>query len=270
MEPARIRKEDKRMYLTREDLVRMGLTRRGKWQYTVADIEALPEGVHAELIDGELFVRMEAPSLEHEDISMGLSFQVELYIQRKKGKCRVYQGRLGVRIKKDIHNYVEPDITLICDEGKLDSKGCNGAPDFVVEVVSPSNRKMDYVHKLALYREAGVREYWIVDSKHERVTVYDFEHEKEPELHPFSERIKVGVYDDLYLNVANRHSAYEEAVSEEREASRAEGHAEGMKEREARFAELSAILLQEGRAGDLTRAITDLEYRDRLYRENAL
>lgn len=213
---------------------------------------------------------MEAPSLEHEDISMGLSFQVELYIQRKKGKCRVYQGRLGVRIKKDIHNYVEPDITLICDEGKLDSKGCNGAPDFVVEVVSPSNRKMDYVHKLALYREAGVREYWIVDPKHERVTVYDFEHEKEPELHPFSERIKVGVYDDLYLNVANRHSAYEEAVSEEREASRAEGHAEGMKEGEARFAELSAILLQEGRAGDLTRAITDLEYRDRLYRENAL
>ena len=86
MEPARIRKEDKKMYLTREDLVRMGLTRRGKWQYTVADIEALPEGVHAELIDGELFVRMEAPSLEHEDISMGLSFQVELYIQRKKGK----------------------------------------------------------------------------------------------------------------------------------------------------------------------------------------
>lgn len=165
---------------------------------------------------------------------------------------------------------MEPDITLICDEGKLDSKGCNGAPDFVVEVVSPSNRKMDYVHKLALYREAGVREYWIVDPKHERVTVYDFEHGKEPELHPFSERIKVGGYDDLYLNVANRHSAYEEAVSEEREASRAEGHAEGMKEGEARFAELSAILLQKGRAGDLTRAITDLEYRDRLYRENAL
>ena len=115
-----------------------------------------------------------------------------------------------------------------------------------------------------------MREYWIVNPKHERVTVYDFEHEKEPELHPFSERIKVGGYDDLYLNVANRHSAYEEAVSEEREASRAEGHAEGMKEGEARFAELSAILLQEGRAGDLTRAITDLEYRDRLYRENAL
>lgn len=267
MEPARIREEDTEMYLTREDLVRMGLTRKGKWQYTVADIEALPEGVQAELIDGELFVRMETPSVEHQDISMGLSFQVELYIQRKKGKCRVYQGRLGVRIKKDIHNYVEPDIALVCDEEKLDSKGCNGAPDFVVEVVSPSNRKMDYVRKLALYRETGVREYWIVDPKHERVTVYDFEHEKEPELHPFSEKIKVGVYDDLYLDVANRHNAYEEAVSEERETSRAAGRAEGRAEGEARFAELTAYLLRENRMEDLARTVTDLEYRDELYQQ---
>lgn len=107
----------------------MDLTRKGKWQYTVADIEALPEQIRAELIDGELFI-MGAPDLEHQNILMGLSFQIELYIQRKKGKCRVVPAPFGVYIKNDVHNFVEPDISLICDEGKLDRKGCLGAPDF--------------------------------------------------------------------------------------------------------------------------------------------
>lgn len=263
MEPVKIRKEETEMDLTREDLVRMGLTRKGKWQYTVADIEALPEGVQAELIDGELFVRMESPSVNHQDILMGLSFQIEAYIQRKKGKCHVYTSKLGVRIKKDIHNYVEPDITLICDEEILEEKGCYGAPDLVIEVVSPSNRKMDYVRKLALYHEAGVREYWIVDPKHQQVTVYCWEQSEQPVLHPFSERIKVGVYEDLYLDLANLHGTLEEMLAEERQASREEGRAEG----EERFAELTAFLLREGRTEDLTRAVTDLEYREKLYRQ---
>lgn len=265
-----VRIEETGMYLTEEDLVRMGLTKKGKWQYTVADIEALPENVRAELIDGEIFVQMNTPATIHQDILMALSFQVELYIQRKKGKCHVFPAPFGVRIKKDIHNYVEPDISLICDKEKLDEKGCYGAPDFVIEIVSPSNRKMDYVRKLALYGEAGVREYWIVDPKHEQVTVYDLEHGKEPVLHPFTERIKVGIYDDLYLDIANRHSTLEEVLLEERQASHVEGHAEGLKEGETRLAKLTAILLQEGRTDDLTRALTDLEYRDSLYRENAL
>lgn len=287
MESARIREEETVMYLTRKDLERMGLTRKGKWQYTVEDIEALPEEVQAELIDGELFVRMETPSVEHQDISMGLSFQIELYIQRKMGKCRVYQGRLGVRIKKDIHNYVEPDIALVCDEEKLDRKGCYGAPDLVIEIVSPSNRKMDYVRKLNLYHEAGVREYWIVDPKHRQVTVYCWEQSDQPTLYPFSERIKVGVYDDLWLDIANLHGTLEEVLVEERQASREEGisaglekgraegiadgleegRAEGRAEGEARFAELTALLLRENRTDDLARAVTDLEYREELYRQ---
>lgn len=247
------------MDLTHEDLVRLGLTRKGKWQYTIADIEALPKGVRAELIDGEMFVRLKTPETIHQDILMGLSFQVELYIQKKKEKCHVFPAPFGVRIKNDIHNYVEPDITLICDDGKLERNGCHGAPDFVVEIVSPSNRKMDYVRKLALYHEAGVREYWIVDPKHQQVTVYCWEQSEQPVLHPFSERIKVGVYDDLYLDIANLHGTLEEVLAEERQASRAEG--------EARFAELTAFLLREGRTEDLTRAVTDLDYREKLYRQ---
>lgn len=227
MEYARLRKEDTEMKLTEQDLVRLGLTRKGKWQYTVADIEALPEDIRVELIDGELFI-MEAPELEHQDILMGLSFQIELYIQKKKGKCKVVPAPFGVYIKKDIHNFVEPDISLICDDEKLVRKGCYGAPDLVIEIVSPSNRKMDYVRKLALYREAGVREYWIVDPKHEQVTVYNLEHEKEPVLHSFTERIRVGVYDDLYLDLGNLHGTLQEVLVEERQEGIQQGMQQGL------------------------------------------
>lgn len=225
MEYARIRKEESEMEmetgmhrnLTEEDLARLGLNRKGKWQYTIKDLEKLPEGVYAELIDGEIFVMMTTPATIHQDILMGLSFQVELYIQKKKGRCRVFPAPFGVEIKNDIYNFVVPDITLICDDEKVDKGGCYGAPDLVIEIVSPSNRKMDYVRKLALYHEAGVREYWIVDPKHEQVTVYDWEKSDSPTLYPFSERIKVGVYDDLYLDLANRHGTLDEVLAKERQ-----------------------------------------------------
>ncbi len=293
MEYARIRKEEKEMGietengmlrdLTQEDLVRLGLDRKGKWQYTVADIEALPECIRAELIDGELFVSMNTPAEIHQLLLGNLFFQIKQFLLKKKGDCEVYPAPFGVLIKKDRHNYVEPDILVVCDRDKLNEKGCYGAPDFVIEVVSPSNRKHDYVRKLALYREAGVREYWIVDPKRERVTVYDLEHGKEPVLYPFSERIPVGIYGDLYLNVTTRSDEMQEVLDEERQASRAEGLTEGIEkgradgftegmekgraEGEERFAKLTALLLREGRTDDLAKALADTAYREGLYRE---
>lgn len=167
--------------------------------YTVADIEALPEGERAELIDGEMFM-MASPTLTHQEILMWLSAKVWNYIVEHKGKCKVLPAPFAVYIKDDIHNYVEPDISVICDKEKLDEKGCNGAPDWVIEIVSPSSRYMDYTRKLSLYEATGVREYWIVDPKQSNVTVYDLEYKKGPELHTFSERVKVGIYEDLFLD----------------------------------------------------------------------
>lgn len=283
MEYARIRKEESEMEtetgmhrdLTQEDLVRMGLNRKGKWQYTVADIEALPEGVRAELIDGELFVIMNTPETVHQKLLGNLFYQIKRYILDREGACEVFPAPFGVCIKDDIHNYVEPDISLICNDDILRRNGCYGPPDLVIEIVSPSNRKMDYVRKLALYRTSGVREYWIVDPRHETVTVYDLEHGKEPVLYPFSERIKVGVYDDLYLDVTAKSAELGKNLQEERMARQAkahaeghaEGRAEGLKEGEARLARLTTLLLQEGRTNDLTRALSDLECRDTLYQE---
>lgn len=118
--------------------------------YTVADIEALPEGERAELIDGEMF-RMDAPMTVHQRLLMELAFEIKLYIRNKKGKCEVLPAPYGVYIKKDRRNFVEPDISVICDKEKIDAKGCHGAPDWIIEIVSPSSAKMDYERKGSQY-----------------------------------------------------------------------------------------------------------------------
>ena len=174
---------------------------KGGKSYTVTDIEALPEGERAELIDGEMF-RMDAPTWTHQELLVELTVEISLYIRGKKGNCRVLPAPFGVYIKNDDRNYVEPDISVICDMKKRSEKGCLGAPDWVIEIVSPTSGQMDYVRKLALYQTAGVREYWIVDPQRETVTVYDLEHGKEAEEYSFSEQVKVGIYEDLYLKLA--------------------------------------------------------------------
>lgn len=120
-------------------------------------------------------------------------------------------GPFAVYIKKDKHHYVEPDISVICDKNKLDEKGYQGAPDWMIEIVSLSSKQMDYERKVKIYREAGAREYWIVNAETETVTVYDFAHSAErqgseatllePMRHSFSERIKVGIFEDLWLSL---------------------------------------------------------------------
>lgn len=173
----------------------------GKKRYTVADIEALPPGEKAELIDGEMFV-MDAPSITHQRILGELYVQIHAHIKKNNGPCEAFIAP-GVYVKNDIYNYVEPDITVICKEEKLDEKGCHGAPDWVIEIASPSNKYMDYGRKLMLYQSAGVREYWIVDPAKKIVTIYDFEHEDGPAVHAFTEPVKVGIYADLYLDLSS-------------------------------------------------------------------
>lgn len=167
--------------------------------YTIADIEALPDGERAELIDGEMFM-MATPVTVHQRILVKLVFEIETYIRKNKGNCELLPAPFGVYIKKDDRNYVEPDISVICHGDKLDEKGCHGAPDWVIEIVSPSSRRMDYVRKTALYQETGVREYWIVDPIREIVTIYKADRWDIPVCHSFSERIQVGIYEDLYLD----------------------------------------------------------------------
>lgn len=172
---------------------------KGGKSYTTADIEALPEGERAELINGEMFI-MEAPTRTHQEILVNLIFEIESYIRKNKGKCKMFPAPFGVYIKNDSFNFVEPDISVICNKKKLEEKGCLGAPDWIIEIVSPSSKKMDYVRKTVLYREAGVREYWIVDPSKGIITVYESGRWDAPVCYPFSSQIKVGIYEDLYID----------------------------------------------------------------------
>lgn len=89
---------------------------------------------------------------------------------------------------------------MVCDKHQLNDQGCSGAPDWIIEIVSPGSRRMDYYTKLSLYRSAGVREYWIVDHVKQTILVYDMEHDSAPVIYSFSDIVKVNIYDDLYID----------------------------------------------------------------------
>ena len=120
----------------------------------------------------------------------------------KHGDCEVYPAPFAVFLNADNKNYVEPDISVICDKNKLDEYGCNGAPDWIIEIVSPGSRKMDYNIKLFKYRTAGVKEYWIVDYEKNLVMVYDFQNE-DGDDYTFSDTIQVGIYPDLVIDLSS-------------------------------------------------------------------
>lgn len=168
--------------------------------YTVEDIYALPDGQRAELIDGQMYM-MAPPISIHQHLVMNLSAFIHDYIKSKNGSCLVYPAPFAVFLNEDDRNYVEPDISVICDRNKLNDKGCAGAPDWVIEITSPSNPENDYGIKLFKYRTAGVREYWIVNPIKHTVNVYDFEQEKKSNLYAFSDTIPVCIYEDLTINI---------------------------------------------------------------------
>ena len=166
--------------------------------YTIDDIYALPDGTRAELIDGQMYM-MAPPSRIHQTIARELFSSINFYIKSKGGPCEPFFALFAVFLNKDDTNYVEPDISVICDKSKLTDKGCLGAPDWIIEIVSPGSRRMDYFIKLFKYRTSGVREYWIVDPDKKRVVVYDFESEDTWD-YTFSESIGSRIYSDLFIS----------------------------------------------------------------------
>ena len=123
--------------------------------YTIDDIYALPDGERAELIDGKIY-NMAPPNRTHQRILLSISRKIADYIDSKKGDCEINIAPFAVFLNKDDVNYVEPDISVVCDPVKLDEKGCHGAPDWIIEIVSPGSKAMDYFTKLFKYRTAGV------------------------------------------------------------------------------------------------------------------
>ena len=169
---------------------------------TLEQYESLPEDIHAEVFDGQI-VYMSSPSQEHQTISMELSTILNMYIKSKKGNCRVFHAPFDVLLNDNPLTIVQPDLMIICDKNKLDGKRCNGAPDFIIEIVSPTNASDDYIKKLYYYKNAGVREYWIVDPRRKTIIVNYFEEDILNIPYTFESTVKVNIYDDLYVNFSD-------------------------------------------------------------------
>ena len=142
--------------------------------YNEDDYYSVPEGVRVELIDGRIYYQA-ASNRIHQKVLNVINNMIYNYTRSRNGLCEVYPAPFAVKLYEDRETIVEPDISVICDQEKLTDRGCNGAPDWIIEVVSPGNPENDYIRKLNLYKDAGVREYWIVNPMKQTVLVYVFE-----------------------------------------------------------------------------------------------
>jgi len=174
-----------------------------KTEFTVEDYYNLPEGRRAELVNGQ-FYDMAEPSTAHQRMLGALYTSIYNHIKKNKGSCEVFPAPFGVRLFADDKTVVEPDISVICDKNKIDDKGCNGAPDWVIEILSPSNYIYDTKTKLRLYMRAGVREYWTIDMEDMEVTVYQKNGDTYSiRKYDLEEEITSGIYNDLSIRAAD-------------------------------------------------------------------
>lgn len=180
---------------------------RGKY-YTLADVLCWNDRERWELIDG-VPLMMAPPARIHQKIVSEINRQLGNYLKGKK--CEVYPAPFAVRLFEEngdlperVDTLVEPDISVICDPSKLDDIGCKGAPDLVIEVISPSSRRHDRVTKFNLYQRAGVQEYWIIDPSGKEALSYVLEdgHYKAKESGTAGDQMRVNVLEDCMLDLS--------------------------------------------------------------------
>ena len=164
-------------------------------EYTIEDYYAIPDERRVELIKGVIY-DMSAPTAAHQLIAGCIYNDLSNYIRANKGKCIPMIAPSDVQINCDDRTMVQPDVYVLCDRHKMRMKNIYGAPDFIVEVLSPSTRKKDMNTKLALYVETGVREYWLVDPDKKKVLVYELEKESLDyvTLYTFDDQVPVGIF----------------------------------------------------------------------------
>ena len=188
----------------------MGLAlKKTETKYTYGDYYYWPDNERWELIHGTAYCMSPAPSRSHQRISMELSGQLYKFLSDKP--CEVYNAPFDVRFPEanesdeDIETVVQPDISVICDESKLDERGCRGAPDLIIEITSPSTISKDIKEKFYLYEQHGVKEYWIVYPLEKNVLVYKLASDgqyRKPEIYVDDDKIKVGILKGLTIDLA--------------------------------------------------------------------
>ena len=164
-------------------------------EYTLDDYYGWPEEQRVELIDGVIY-DMGAPTPLHQTLALKIWGCLDRYIDENGGSCIPYAAPADVHLKmSDDKTMVQPDVFVVCDRSKVKEKRIEGAPDLVIEVISPSSIKKDAFTKLAKYAESGVREYWLVYPEKKKVVVYTLENNDVPRVYGFEDEVPVGIFE---------------------------------------------------------------------------
>lgn len=173
-------------------------TTKKQGEFTLEDYYAIPDEQRVELIDGVIY-DMGAPSVIHQLIIPAVFSVLHSYIRTNKGGCIPMMAPTDVRLDCDNRTMVQPDILIVCDRSKLTKLYIEGAPDFVIEVLSPSTRRKDLLLKAHKYQNAGVREYWLIDPDKKRIITYIFQGDDDdifPVIYTFEDKVPVAVFDN--------------------------------------------------------------------------
>ena len=186
----------------------MPLAKKHDKKYTYSDYLTWPEDMRYEIIDGTIHDMTPAPSRKHQAVSRNLVLQLHNYFRDRP--CEVYYAPFDVRLPRgkendsDIDTVVQPDISVICDKKKLDEAGCRGAPDFIIEIQSPSTAAKDLREKLDLYEKHGVKEYWVVSPEQEIVMSFTLSSRKrygKPAVFTKEETARSDIFAGLLVNL---------------------------------------------------------------------
>lgn len=161
-------------------------------EYTLEDYFAIPDEIRVELIDGVIY-DMPTPTLLHQMVLGEIIFELGKFEKQNKDRFMFVVHRVGVQLDCDEKTMMESDGIVVCDKDKI-RQYIYGAPDFVVEVLSPSTAKKDSLIKLRKYKAAGVREYWMVDPDKKKVVVYDWSKSEIPTVYGFDAKVPVGIF----------------------------------------------------------------------------
>lgn len=162
--------------------------------YTIEDYFAIPDDIRVELIDGVIY-DMAAPTFDHQKIAGEIHRQIANYILDNNGQCEAGMSPIDVQLDCDDKTMVQPDVLILCNQEKIQKGRVFGAPDFVLEVISPSTKRKDYFKKLEKYENAGVREYWILDPYKKQLLVFFFEGDIYAQMYDLTKPVPIHIYE---------------------------------------------------------------------------